>query len=110
MHHIYWEVLNPKVGNIDQIHGFMIDLMLLTHPNRGSDLHLDVMDFIWNEIQWGLCHKKRPPFAPFLMHLICVRWTEEFGGDLLAPLRIETVCHPVKELMIKQHEDPKDGP
>jgi hypothetical protein len=50
MHRIYREVLNPKVGNIDQIHGFMVDLMILTHSNRGSDLKLDVMDFIWNEI------------------------------------------------------------
>jgi hypothetical protein len=73
MHCIYREVLNPKVGNIDQIHGSMIDLMLLTHANIGSGLKLDVMDFIWIEIQWGLCHKKRPPYAPYLMHLICVR-------------------------------------
>jgi hypothetical protein len=51
MHQIYREVLNPKVGNIDQIYGFMIDLLLLTHQNRGSGLQLDVMDFIWNEIQ-----------------------------------------------------------
>jgi hypothetical protein len=33
MHQIYREVLNPKVGNIDQIHGFMIDLLILTHQN-----------------------------------------------------------------------------
>jgi hypothetical protein len=50
MHHIYREVLNPKPGNIDQIHGFMIDLMILTHQNRGSGLQLDVMDVLWNEL------------------------------------------------------------
>jgi hypothetical protein len=50
MHRIYREVFNPKVGNIDHIHGFMIDLMLLTHQNRGSCLQLDVMNFLWHEL------------------------------------------------------------
>jgi hypothetical protein len=66
MHQIYREVFNSKVGNVDQIHGFMIDLMLLTHQNRGSGLQLDVMDFLWHELQWVLCHKKRPVFAPYI--------------------------------------------
>jgi hypothetical protein len=87
----------------------MIDLMLLTHANRGSGLKLDVMDFIWNEIQWGLCHKKRPPYAPYLMHLICVCWTQEFGSNLLALPGVDTVCHLVKGLRIKHHEKPRDA-
>jgi hypothetical protein len=109
MHQIYREVFNPKVGSVDQIHGFMIDLMCLTHQNRGSGLQLDVMDFLWHELQWGLCHKKRLVFAPYIMHLICVCWSEEFGGDLLALPEIETVRHPVKALRIKQHEKPRDA-
>jgi hypothetical protein len=109
MQWIYREVLNPKVGNHDQLHGFMVILMLLTHSNRGSSLKPDVMDFIWNEIQWGLCHKKRPPYAPYLVHLICVHWTQEFGSDLLSLLGIDTVCHPVKGPRIKQHEKPRDA-
>jgi hypothetical protein len=76
---------------------------------RGSGLQLDVMDFLWHELQWGLCHKKRPPFAPYIMHLICVCWSEEFGGDLLVLPEIETVRHSVKELRIKQHEKPRDA-
>jgi hypothetical protein len=43
------------------------------------------------------------------MHLICVCWSEEFGGDLLALPEIETVRHSVKELRIKQHEKPRDA-
>jgi hypothetical protein len=87
----------------------MIDLMFLTHQNKGSGLRLDVMDFLWHELQWGLYHKKRPVFAPYIMHLICVCWSEEFGGDLLALPEIETVRHPVKALRIKQHEKPRDA-
>jgi hypothetical protein len=110
LHRIYLEVLNLKGGNIYQIHGFMIDLLLLTHQNRGSSLRLDVMDFIWNEIQWGLCHKKRPPFAPFVMHLICVCWAAKFDSDLLTLRGTKTVRHPMKELRKKHHEEPMDGP
>jgi hypothetical protein len=109
MHQIYREVLNPKLGNIDQIYGFMIDLLVLTHQNQGSGLQLDVMDFIWNEIQWGLCHKKRPPFAPFVMHLICFPWAAEFESDILTFPGIEIVSHPMKIMRKKQHEEPKDG-
>jgi hypothetical protein len=87
----------------------MIDLMFLTHQNRGSGLQLDVMDFLWHELQWGLCHKKRPVFAPYIMHLICVCWSKDFGGDLLALPEIETVRHPMKTLRIKQHEKPRDA-
>jgi hypothetical protein len=43
------------------------------------------------------------------MQLICVCWSEKFGGDLLALPWIEMVRHPVKELRIKQHGKPKDG-
>jgi hypothetical protein len=43
------------------------------------------------------------------MHLICVCWSKEFGGELLTLPEIETIRHPVKELRIKQHEKPRDA-
>jgi hypothetical protein len=83
MHHIYRVVLNPKAGNIDEIHGFMIDI-ILTQQKHGTGLEIDVMDFIWNEIQW--------PFATgrghHMPHTGCTSfvcgWTTLFRGDPLA--------------------------
>jgi hypothetical protein len=72
MHHIYREMFNPKARNIDEIHGFMIDLLTLTQQKRGIGLKIDVMDFIWNEIQWAICYRKRPPYALYWMHFICM--------------------------------------
>ena len=33
---IYRAVLNPKVGNFDQVHGFLVDMMVLTHLKKGK--------------------------------------------------------------------------
>ena len=33
---IYRSVLNPKVGNFDQVHGFMVNMMVLTAQKRGK--------------------------------------------------------------------------
>ena len=33
---IYRSVLNPKVGNFDQVHGFLVNLMVLTATKRGA--------------------------------------------------------------------------
>jgi hypothetical protein len=50
MHRVYREMLTPKVGNLDEIHAFLIDLLSLTHQNRGEGLKLDGMHFIRNDI------------------------------------------------------------
>jgi hypothetical protein len=110
MHRIYREVLSPKARNIDELHIFMIDLLILTHQHRGSGLKIDIMDFIWNEIQWALAYQKNPPFAPYLMHLICTRWTSESGSDLLTLDGIDLSPHLVKELRNKKHAKPRYGP
>ena len=33
---IYRSVLNPKVGNFDQVHGFLVNMMILTAQKRGK--------------------------------------------------------------------------
>jgi hypothetical protein len=71
---IYIEVLNPKVGCVDQIYGYLGNLLYLSHQHRDSGLQLDVMDFLWNEFWACIMSRKSPVFAPYFMCFICSRW------------------------------------
>ena len=76
---VYRFVLNPKVGNFDQIHGFLVNMMVLTAQKRGQGLQLDVMDYIWHEMHYAVVMRKTPPFAPYVMKLLCKKWLD--GGS-----------------------------
>jgi hypothetical protein len=102
-------VLNPKVGNPNEIHDFLIDLLYITHPNRGSRVQLDVMDYLWNEIWLVLYYRKRPPFAPYVIKFLYQKWSDKGLGDLLES-DVGIMGHPVKELKRKVHFPPKYGP
>ena len=60
---IYRSVLNPKVRNFDQVHGFLVNMMVLTAQKRGKGQQLDVMDYIWYELHYAIVGRKTPPFA-----------------------------------------------
>jgi hypothetical protein len=68
---IYREVLNPKVGVHDKIHGYLVNLMHYTHKNRGKGKQLDVMNYLWEELHLGIIDRKAHVFAPYLMKFIC---------------------------------------
>ncbi|KAM0828610.1 hypothetical protein ACQ4PT_067428 [Festuca glaucescens] len=68
------EVLNPKVGCVDQIYGYLVNLLYLTHQHRGTHLQLDVMEYLWEEFWTCIIPRKSPVFAPYFMRFICSRW------------------------------------
>ena len=50
MHRIYRNTVAPCVGNFDQIHGKLIDLLFESSIMVGQGKILDVMDIIWHEM------------------------------------------------------------
>ena len=106
---VYRYVLNPKVGNFDQVHGFLVNMMVLTAQKRGQGLQLDVMDFIWHEMHYAVTMRKTPPSAPYVMKLLCKKWKDGDHGDLMKQCGRLTE-HPVKSLTIKKHAKPRFGP
>jgi hypothetical protein len=68
---IYREVLNPKVGCVDQIYGYLVNLLYLTNQHRRTHLQLDVMDYLWEEFWTCIMTRKSPVFAPYFMRSIC---------------------------------------
>lgn len=87
MHRIYRAIIKPKVGNFDEIHGFLIDLLLLTHQMKGQGRRLDVMDFIWHEMWHVVVNKKNICFAPLIMRLISTVWASKFPMRVLEVMK-----------------------
>jgi hypothetical protein len=76
---IFRENLAAKVGNFDEVHGFIVNLLVNSHKMKGSGMPLDVMDFLYNELYFGVIEKCSCPFAPFVMNL---GETQHFEHDL----------------------------
>ena len=50
MHHVFHNVLLPKVGNQDEIHGYLVDLMVAVKTKLGSGETFDVSNWLWHEM------------------------------------------------------------
>ncbi|KAK1616553.1 hypothetical protein QYE76_022070 [Lolium multiflorum] len=98
------EVLNPKVGCVDQIYGYLGNLLYLTHQHRGTGLHLDVMDYMWEEFWSCIMSRKSPVFAPYFMCFICSRSDNAEYGNLLDD--VNYLPHRHKDLKVKTHPLP----
>ena len=60
------------------------------------------MDFVWFEMHYAVVLRKTPPFALYVMKLLCKKWQDEDYGDLMEQCgRLSE--HPVKSLTIKKH-------
>ncbi|KAK1633113.1 hypothetical protein QYE76_007428 [Lolium multiflorum] len=101
---IYREVLNPKVGCVDQIYGYLGNLLYLSHQHRDTGLQLDVMYFLWNEFWACIIARKAPVFAPYFMLFICSRW-DNAGYGILSD-EVIPVPHKAKDLKVKTHANP----
>ena len=106
LHRIFRNTLAPRVGNFDQIHGTLIDIMVHTHRQRGSGLKLDIMDIIWNEMYNSVMKRRVPVFAPMVMRLITHFWLASKQPAALLDNDQELTVHHVKELRIKKHLAP----
>ncbi|KAK1605343.1 hypothetical protein QYE76_029016 [Lolium multiflorum] len=108
MNRIYRSTLNPKDTNHDEVHGFLVNLLVRTDEMRGRGKQLDIMDFIWHEMRDCAFLRKLPQYAPFIMRLICLKWDRDGRGDLLDQ------CHPItihkeKSPLVKKHDPPRFG-
>ena len=50
MHHVFRNVLLPKVGNQDEIYGYLVDLLVAMKTKVGSGATFDVPNLLWQEM------------------------------------------------------------
>jgi len=105
LHCVFRETIAPQAGNVDEMHGFMVDLMITTFHHRDSGQPMDVMDVIWNEMVCATYTRRVPPFAPYIMALIlskCPSIARDISSQRL-------VTHRHKNLLIKTHPKPRNA-
>jgi hypothetical protein len=101
MHRIFRHTLFPRVGNLDMVHGHLVDMLLLCHSEKGTGAVLDVSHIMWKELVNATYGDHVPIYAPFIFRLIVNTWTAMFPGEQLetGPLTVhETINLRQKEL------------
>jgi hypothetical protein len=106
---IYRKNLAAKVGNFDEVHGFVVDLMVNLHKMKGTGVKMDVMDLLYNELYFGVIEKRSFPYAPFVMKLIFDTWLKTFKTNLGANQHLNMTLHEPKKIHIMTHLAPKDS-
>jgi hypothetical protein len=101
--------LAAKVGNFDDVHSFVVDLMVNSHKMKGTGVKMDVMDLLYNELYFGVIEKRSCPYAPFMMKLIFDTWLKTFKTNLGANQHLNMTLHEPKKIHIMTHLAPKDS-
>ncbi|KAK1698641.1 hypothetical protein QYE76_015338 [Lolium multiflorum] len=108
MNRIYRNTINPKHTNQDEVHGFLVNLLVHTHEMKGSGKQLHIMDYIWHEMQDCAFLRKLPQYAPYITRLICLKWEQAHRGDLLEQCYPITI-HKERSPNVKNHSLPRYG-
>ena len=83
MHRIFRNTLFPRVGNLDQVHSYLVDLLLFCQEEQGSQQVLDVSHVMWSELHSAVMEHKCIIYGPYLMQLIEDTWAAKFPDEEL---------------------------
>jgi hypothetical protein len=101
LHRVFRETLFPRIGNLDMVHSFLVDMLLYCQHEREHPTGepLDISHVIWSELISAISERKCPIYGPFIMQLIEKAWEHTYPGIRL--VTGELVSHEVKRLRKK---------
>ena len=71
MHRLFRNTLFPRIGDMGQVHAYLVDMMLICEEARQAQTQpLDVSHIMWCEVQFPVFNRKVPIYGPYLFHLI----------------------------------------
>src|SRR3954462_4207074 len=100
MHRIFRTSLFPRVGNMDMVHGYLGNMVLLCEECKNTTQTLDVCDIMWEELDSAVMDRKVPIYGPYLQGLFERTWADTFEEPSTFPAGI-LAKHGVVELRIK---------
>ena len=100
MHRIFRNTLFPRIGNLDQVHSYLVDLLLFCQEEQGSQQVLDVSHVMWSELHSAVMERKCIIYGPYLMQLIEDTWAAKFPDEELVTDNM--VSHDTIELRQKE--------
>ena len=101
MHRIFRNTLFSCIGNLDQLHSYLVDVLLLCIKEKGWTSTLDISHVMWRELRSAMLDWKVPIYGPYLFKLIEETWAAEFPGESLPTEHM--VSHGVLNLRQKEN-------
>ncbi|XP_044979323.1 uncharacterized protein LOC123446852 [Hordeum vulgare subsp. vulgare] len=79
MHRIFRNTLFLCVGNKDQVHSYLVDMLLMCQKGQARAFGLlDVSHVMWSELQPTIFHRKVDIYGPYLFYLTHAKWSVSF--------------------------------
>src|SRR4051812_32802240 len=98
MHRILRNSLFPRVGDLDKIHSYLVNMILLCQEYKGTTMTLDICSILYEELYTDVMERKVPIYGPFIQ-LLCERvWSDTFENHLRVG---HLTKHEVVQLRIK---------
>ena len=98
MHRILRTSLFPRVGDLDKIHSYLVNMILLCQEYRGTTMTLDICSIMYEELYTVVMERKVPIYGPYLQMLFEKVWSDTYED----PLRVGHLTkHEVVQLRIK---------
>ena len=82
MHRIFRNTLFPRIGNLDQVHSYLVDMLLICEKEKNTEQVLDVSHVMWSELHSAVMERKCPIYGPYLMLLIENTWASTFPDEM----------------------------
>src|SRR3954466_9581965 len=110
MHRIFRTSLFPRVGNLDMVPSYLVNMLVLSMECKGTTQTLDVCDIMWEELYSAVMDRKVPIYGPYLQVLFEITWADYFDADQYPLPAVDLVKHGVVELRIKDKWSDGHGP
>ena len=101
MHRIFRNSLFPRIGNFDEVHGHLAEMLLLCEEAKTKEsAPLDIAHVMFNELWNCIMNRKVPIYGPYLFAYIRKRWHEVYLIDEF-PIQADYFVHDPIKLRIK---------
>ncbi|KAI5006419.1 hypothetical protein ZWY2020_033662 [Hordeum vulgare] len=101
MHRIFRNTLFPRIGNKDEVHGLLAEMLLLCEEARNkATAPLDISDVMFCELWNCIMNRKVPIYGPYLFAFIQKKWKDTYPDELL-PVEADYFVHDPIKLRLK---------
>ena len=79
MHRIFRNTLFPRIGNFDEVHGSLAEMLLLCEEAMTKEYAPpDISDVMFNELWNCIMNRKVPIYGPYLFAYIRQKWHDTY--------------------------------
>ncbi|KAI5019043.1 hypothetical protein ZWY2020_043931 [Hordeum vulgare] len=101
MHWVFRNSLFPRIGNKDEVHGHLVEMLLLCEEARTKETApLDIVDVMFHELWNCIMNRKVPIYGPYMFAYIQKRWNDIYLIDPF-PIQADYFVHDPIKLRIK---------